>query len=1123
MTTPREVFEDPGKYLNFLTSISDNDFEGQYFDRKEAGRVINGNPIPQSSFDGLMSQIKECVSAFANAEGGLLALGIASNGAVKGIQHLSENQINRITSLNQILKCQTVSIKFYDCLNDRGSQDKILLFLVHKSENGICETINSNPEAWFRVGPQNQPLTDDMREFLKREKRIVDFERALCCLYDPSEVDQQVVIEFKRAMSPGSSINDQDLLYNAGALEKDPKGSLFFNNAGYLFFANNPSRVLNWAHIRLLRFNAKISEYKNPGLPNFDQIFEGPLPQQIRKLRVHFHESGFIKIYQKRNPDGGFIEEPELPRIAIDEAIVNAVIHRDYGVQLPIECRLYRDGLVVENPGRIIQRGQVVPTEFSLSEITLDSSPRNSKLMQWMRSIRDDQGSVFVQALSEGTKRMRDEMLNLNLPAPRYNTEPKRTILVLYSNAEEREKKYRRSEHQNNPEYANIFPILMLEPDETEVPANVFQGRYKELVYLLRDALQAKGWFVDDISFGRITAHHRGNEIQLSNPVNSYIRFYPAYIFQIREFFNKFYLSVDYTLVVKNIVRVNELLKIFRSEKLNGKRCMALSSNWTNGRIVSCSSEITTVHFEDRGTDDEEIDSDKVIPDLPMDMIKGIVKERITHFDLAKEIKRNSLALEPNSSRIRSEKTIAVVNDVAQHIFPLSLGNITLSLSSTPISLNRFDQTSEFSVVSLSEPIVEFHRQQGSPDIRNGITRFGSYQADPKTLELIPICLLPFRDKMAVLIDRLKVGKYKYAGSERTFSTRLTYNSIITVQNPGEILSECKRIIQEHPEWIGQHQLPRLFLVHTPETGFALDDENSPYYLVKRLLLENGIPCQMVDSPTIENPDWKDLNLALNIIAKCGVTPWVLPDRIPDADFFIGLSFTQNRKDGLRRLLGYATVFNQFGKWEFYTGNTETFSYEEREKFFDQLTQQTLRRLVSQNSLSDRPNIYFHYSAKFSREDRNTILQAARKVRPNGTYSFVSINTHHNIRLYDNRPETDGSLSRGCYIPISSRALLLSTTGYNPYRKAIGTPKPLEISIRVEPPASERYAPADLLALARQILSLTKLNWASTDSICGEPITTKYAGDIAYLTDAFLRQTGTFKLHPVLERTPWFI
>jgi hypothetical protein len=54
-------------------------------------------------------------------------------------------------------------------------------------------------------------------------------------------------------------------------------------------------------------------------------------------------------------------------------------------------------------------------------------------------------------------------------------------------------------------------------------------------------------------------------------------------------------------------------------------------------------------------------------------------------------------------------------------------------------------------------------------------------------------------------------------------------------------------------------------------------------------------------------------------------------------------------------------------------------------------------------------------------------------------------------------------------------------------------------------------------------LSLTKLNWASTDSLCGEPITTKYAGDIAYLTAAFLRQQDNFKVHTALEQTPWFI
>ncbi len=72
-------------------------------------------------------------------------------------------------------------------------------------------------------------------------------------------------------------------------------------------------------------------------------------------------------------------------------------------------------------------------------------------------------------------------------------------------------------------------------------------------------------------------------------------------------------------------------------------------------------------------------------------------------------------------------------------------------------------------------------------------------------------------------------------------------------------------------------------------------------------------------------------------------------------------------------------------------------------------------------------------------------------------------------------------------------------------------------------PSGQRKGPIDLKALAVQVLALTKLNWSSTDSLCGEPITTKYAGDIAYLTAAFLCQKEGFTLHPVLEPTPWFI
>jgi hypothetical protein len=222
----------------------------------------------------------------------------------------------------------------------------------------------------------------------------------------------------------------------------------------------------------------------------------------------------------------------------------------------------------------------------------------------------------------------------------------------------------------------------------------------------------------------------------------------------------------------------------------------------------------------------------------------------------------------------------------------------------------------------------------------------------------------------------------------------------------------------------------------------------------------------------------------------------------------------------MQRLMGYANVFNQYGRWMFYSANTQTFAYDDRHRYYRELVVQTLSEL----SLSETPNIYFHYSSRFSRDDKAAILAAARQVRPQGTYSFVWINTHHQVRLYDTRPETDGSVPRGSVVIGSPRRIYLSTTGFNPYRRTLGTPQVLEATIWVECPDHVSPSPPDLRSLAMQLLSLTKLNWASTDSLCAEPITIKYAGDIAYLTDAFLRQeTGTFQLHPRLRKTPWFL
>jgi hypothetical protein len=166
--------------------------------------------VASSDLKSFRDQVRECVSAFANAnqDGGLLALGIASTGEVKGLNHLSEEQINSLTRIEQQLVHQNSQIRLFATNNDRGEPDKVILVFVPYCDNAICETLGSSPRAWIRRGLQNVLLSEEARERLKRNKRIVDYERMVCCPFDLAEVDHGVLREFRSSYLSSAAYNE---------------------------------------------------------------------------------------------------------------------------------------------------------------------------------------------------------------------------------------------------------------------------------------------------------------------------------------------------------------------------------------------------------------------------------------------------------------------------------------------------------------------------------------------------------------------------------------------------------------------------------------------------------------------------------------------------------------------------------------------------------------------------------------------------------------------------------------------------------------------------------------------------------------------------------------------------
>ena len=119
MLTPKEVFDNPLQYVDFLQSA---DFEGQYFERKEV-RIDTNNQI-----NALKNKIKQCISAFSNSNrgGGLLALGIADDGTIIGTQHVDEQTINSILQVARDLSNHATQLKEVVLPNSDGKRLHLL-------------------------------------------------------------------------------------------------------------------------------------------------------------------------------------------------------------------------------------------------------------------------------------------------------------------------------------------------------------------------------------------------------------------------------------------------------------------------------------------------------------------------------------------------------------------------------------------------------------------------------------------------------------------------------------------------------------------------------------------------------------------------------------------------------------------------------------------------------------------------------------------------------------------------------------------------------------------------------------------------------------------------------------
>ncbi|USB33145.1 ATP-binding protein [Paenibacillus sp. YPG26] len=162
--------------------------------------------------------------------------------------------------------------------------------------------------------------------------------------------------------------------------------------------------------------------------------------QSVDRIQQFFEDRNGIKNIQM----GLFkLEVQDYPINVFQEALLNAISHRDYESNSSIFVKFSPNEIIIENPGSF-------PTGVdSTNIITHPSSPRNKLIAETLQKLK------YVQRSGQGVDIIFKDMLSLGKSAPEYNLYSEAVSLTLRSSLEDIEfLKFITKEEENNGEFS---------------------------------------------------------------------------------------------------------------------------------------------------------------------------------------------------------------------------------------------------------------------------------------------------------------------------------------------------------------------------------------------------------------------------------------------------------------------------------------------------------------------------------------------------------------------------------------------------------------------------------------------------------------------------------------------
>jgi ATP-dependent DNA helicase RecG len=390
--------------------------ESHYREFKSAYEGLPGAKKPRD-LKGIKEHIARTLVAFANADGGELLIGIEDDQTISGLP-FSQRQIDVLLAAPETnVMADTPLPNVRRMLVNVGNLS-VLYFSVSKGTSVVHMT--SNGTCLRRVDRDSVPISAETIQAQRFEDESRRWERGAASGVSLADLDLDLVSAVSAQVAYG--VTAEKYLQYMELAEFTPDG-LRLSKAAVLLFAKDMTKWYPAFSVRIMIFSSN----KQGVGGQFNVIYEDRASDNMLKLvdkaweRLNLAISKSIRFVED---EAKFRPSVLFPQAACREALVNAIVHRNYAIEgRGVEISIYPDRMEISSPGMLL-------STISLADLRSGSGVHESRNPIMARVLRE---VGYVREVGEGIRRIQQVMKDNALAEPQFDNSPKGFLVTLYN------------------------------------------------------------------------------------------------------------------------------------------------------------------------------------------------------------------------------------------------------------------------------------------------------------------------------------------------------------------------------------------------------------------------------------------------------------------------------------------------------------------------------------------------------------------------------------------------------------------------------------------------------------------------------------------------------------------